>query len=139
MTATVLVRDLMKIGVFSCKLDTPVPQVVNLLLDNDIEGLVVLDGNGNAAGVVTRNELVDLYTSPDPLSSLTAQDIMRYDIPRIPPDIPVSAVGGLMRDCHTRIFFIMHHGGGVSYPSATISYKQLLENIVLLQSGESQL
>lgn len=138
MTTGYLVRDLMKIGVSSCQMDTPVPQIVRLLIDNDIEGLVVLDGNGHGVGVVTREEVVNLYTRPEPPQSLTAQDIMRDDIPQIPPDIPVSAVAGLMLDCPTRIFFVMHHGSGISYPAAAITYKELLENIALIQSGEKQ-
>jgi predicted transcriptional regulator len=132
-----LVRDLMTVGVLSCPPETPLSEVARLLLERDLEGVVVLDGMGNAAGVITQDELVQGYAAPGGPEALTAQDVMRPDIPEVPTDIPLKAAAQLMQDRGVRIFFMMHHDKGIAWPAAILSYRHLLRH--LAAEGEEDL
>jgi CBS domain-containing protein len=89
---------------------------------------VVLE-EGNALGVVGRDEVVAAFTRED-YRSLTAEEVMREGVPQVPPDIPLSAAAQMMRDQNVRVFFLMHHAGGIEYPAATISYHHFLRFLV---------
>ena len=123
-----LVRDLMTVGVATCPPQTPLAELARLLLRRDLEGVVVLDGQGHAVGVVTREEAVRGYAHPQ-ADRLTAERIMRVDIPEVPPDIPLEAAAHLLRDQGTRVAFLMHNDQGISWPSAMISYTHFLRHL----------
>jgi CBS domain-containing protein len=135
MTERSLVRELMTVGVATCPPDTSIVEVTRLLLDEELEGVVVLDREGHAVGVVTRDELVRAY-SRDDCRSLTAEEVMRDGVPQIPPDIPLSAAAQLMQDQGTRVVFLMHHAGGIEYPAAFLSYKHFLRHLVAQDEDE---
>jgi len=129
MTERLFVRDLMTVGVATCSPMTPVVEVARLLLDRDLEGVVVLDQDGHAVGVVSQDELVTAY-SRDDCRDLTAEAIMRDGVPQIPPDIPLSVAAQLMQDQGVRVVFLMHHAGGIEYPAAVLSFKHFLRHLV---------
>jgi CBS domain-containing protein len=132
-----LVRDLMTVGVLSCPPETPLSEVARLLLERELEGLVVLDETGNTIGVITHDEVVRGYASPGNTAALIARDVMRPDIPEVPPDIPLTAAAQLMQDLGVRIFFMMHHEMGIAWPAAILSYRHLLRH--LAAEGEEDL
>ena len=118
----------MSVGVPTCALEDSVVELTRWFLEKDIEGAVVLDENGHGAGVVTHDELVKAYARGD-YEGLTAQDVMRADVPQAPPDIPLTAVAQIMQDMGARVVFMMHHAGGISYPAAYLTYKHLLRHL----------
>jgi CBS domain-containing protein len=123
-----LVRDLMTVGVPTCSPDTPVVDIAQYMLENDIEGVVVLNQEGHAVGVVTRDELVHAYTR-DNCRGLHVEAIMGEDVPQIPPDIPLTAAAQIMQDQQRRVLFIMHHAEGARYPAALVSYRHILRHL----------
>ncbi len=123
-----LVRDLMTVGVKTCAPHLPIGEVARLLLEHDLEGVIVLDHEGHAVGVVTPEELVRAYAHPD-AANLTAGDIMRDDIPTLPPDIPLAAAAQLMQDQGVRVVFLMHNAAGIVYPAAMLSYRHFLRHL----------
>jgi CBS domain-containing protein len=135
MSERLLVRDLMTIGVKTCSTDTPIRSIAHMLLEGDLEGVVVLDEEGHGVGVVTQDELVKAYARQD-RQSLTAADVLRPDVPQIPPDIPLKAAALLMQDMGVRVFFLMHHGDGIHYPAAAISYKHFLRHLAAREDSE---
>jgi predicted transcriptional regulator len=120
-----LVRDLMTVGVTTCAPETPITTVARLLLEDDLEAVIVLDQEGHATGMIGQDELVRAYARGE-TRSLTAEQIMREDVPEIPPDIPLTAAAQIMQDRRVRIFFLMHHSDGISYPAAAITYRHVL-------------
>lgn len=124
-----LVRDLMKVGVETCMADTPVVDVINLMLEHELEGIAVLDFDRHALGVITRDELV-LVSTQGSIENLTAKEIMREGMPELPADIPVSAAAQLMMDQNLRIVYMMHHASGFGYPAAMLTYKHLIRHMV---------
>lgn len=126
-----LVRDLMSVGVLTCSPDTPVVQLTRTLLAKELEGAVVLDERGHAAGIVTRDDLVRAYASGEDAHTLTVQEVMQDGVPQIPPDIPLTAAAQIMQDRALRIVFLMHHAGGIEYPAAMLSYTHLLRHLAM--------
>lgn len=129
-TSPKLVRDLMSVGVLTCSLQTTVIELARVLLERELEGAVILDDRGHAAGVVTRDELVSAYARDD-FEDLTVDAIMQDGVPQVPPDIPLTAAAQIMRDRNTRVLFLMHHAGGIEYPAAMISYTHLLRHLAM--------
>lgn len=129
-----LVRDLMSVGVVTVPPDAKAEEVARLMLAKEIEAVIVLEPeDGHAVGAITLDEIVAAYAlyvdTDDGLpDDLTASRIMREDIPQIPPDIPLSTAAQMMRDQRVRVFFMMHHAGGVIYPAAYLSYKHLVRH-----------
>ena len=79
MAERLLVRDLMSVGVVTCKPATPIAEVARLLLEKEIEGVIVLDNEGHASGVISQNELMRAYSRVN-CGVLTAEEVMRADI-----------------------------------------------------------
>jgi len=125
MNDILLVRDLMTVGVPTCPAETPVPHLARLLRDGTLEGVIVLDQEGHAVGMISPDELVKAYAYGD-WHHLTAEQIMREDVPQVPPDIPLTAAAQIMRDQGVRVLFLMHHAEGIQWPAAMISYWHLL-------------
>ncbi len=123
-----LVRDLMTVGVPTCAPDTPVSDLARLMLDADVEGVIVLDHEGHAVGMVSQDELMLAYQHDDP-RALTAEAIMREDVPELPPDIPLTAAAQLMRDQRVRVVFLTHNAAGITYPAAMLTYRHFLRHL----------
>jgi len=134
MSERTLVRELIGPAV-TCAPGTPVAEVARLLLARDLEGVVVLNDEGHAVGVVGQDELVMAYGRPD-RDGLTAEDVMNETIPRVRPDIPLAAAAQIMRDLGVRMLFVMPQRGGITYPAAMLSYRQLLRHLAARSDDE---
>ena len=52
------IRDVMTTDVVVAKPDTPFPDLVDLLITNDVSGIPIVDGDGSLVGIVTEADLV---------------------------------------------------------------------------------
>jgi CBS domain-containing protein len=112
MTETIhLVRDLMTVGVPTCSLTTPMIEIARLLLDRDLEAVIVLDEQGHAVGVVSRDDLVRAYARFH-RDILTAEQIMTENVIEVPPDIPLAAAA-LLIAIMARAPCLMHNADGI--------------------------
>ncbi len=118
----------MTIGVPTCFPETPIVDLARLILHKELEAVVVLDKEGHALGVVSRDELVAAYPQGD-AAGLTAEEIMRDGVPQAPPDIPLTAAAQIMQDLGVRALFLMHHSSGIEYPAAMITYQHILRHL----------
>ncbi len=125
-----LVRDLMSIGVLTCSEDTPIVELARVLLAQVQEEAVVLDDLGHAVGVIGRDELIRAYANGE-YKEMLVEEVMRDDVPQIPPDIPLTAAAQIMQDKGVRILYLSHHAGGIEYPAAMLSYKNMLRHIAM--------
>lgn len=123
-----LVRDLMTVGVPTCSSETPIADIACLLLERDLEAVVVLNTEGHAVGIVSREDLARAYTRDD-RHTLTADVVMTEHVPQVPPDIPLTAAVQIMLDQHLRIAFMMHRAEGIQYPAAMLSFTHLLRHL----------
>ena len=129
-----LVRDLMHIGVPTCRAETSLAEAVYILCREGIEGLVVLDERGHAVGLFGRAEAVATYGLSSSMAqdwaSLTVAEAMRPDIPQVPADIPAPAAAQLMLDQQVRALYLLHHDGGICWPAAVFGFADVLRYLV---------
>lgn len=128
MTEQKLVRDLMTVGVPTCKWESPIKDVARFLLEHHVEAMCVLDAEGHGIGVVGEQELVAAY-GRDNFDELIAEDIMSEGVPELSPDIPLMVAAQMMKDQGTRIAYMTHNSAGIVYPAAYISYRHILRHI----------
>jgi len=151
MSETLLVRDVMRIGVPTCKLDDTLDKVAALMIDQAATALVVLDEDADTRGWISEARLVAAFlrspqifeVSPGPNARpgseragtgeasnvshpLTAADIMDEEVPECPSDIPVAAAAQLMADAGVGHLFFLHHAGGRAWPSSVLSQRDLV-------------
>lgn len=123
-----LVRDLMKVGVPTCGVDIPVVELAKSFLEENLEAIVVLDDHGHAVGVVTQDELVAAF-GDEAAQVRTAEEIMRPDVPQVPPEIPLPVAVQIMRDLRVRVVYMTHHAAGIEYPAAMLTYQHILRHL----------
>jgi len=124
-----LVRDLMTVGVPTCKWETPIQDIARFLLEHHVEAMCVLDEEGHGIGVVGEQELVSAYGRDDP-DVLKAEDIMTEGVPELNADLPLTVAAQIMmKDMRIRIAYMLHNTKGIIYPAAYISYRHILRHI----------
>jgi CBS domain-containing protein len=128
MSKTKLVRDLMTVGVPTCKWETPIKDIARFLLKHHVEAICVLDAEGHGIGVVGEQELVSAYGKEN-FDDLVAEDIMSEGVPELSPDIPLTVAAQMMKDQRIRIAYMTHNSAGIVYPAAYISYRHILRHI----------
>jgi len=132
-----LVRDLMTVGVPTCKRDTLVIDIARFLLEKNAEGICVLDSEGNGIGMVSSDELAAAYSNGHrELDTLKAEDIMREGMPTVQPDFPITLAAQFMRDQKTRIAYLTHNAAGIIYPAAYITYQHLIRHLAARDESE---
>ena len=123
-----LVRDLMTVGVPTCKRSTPVPDIASYLLEHNVEGMCVLDEGGRGIGVVGLEELAAVY-SRENVRTLIAEQVMREGMPTLNADLPLDLAIQFMRDQNTRIAYLTHNSAGIIYPAAYITYRHFTRHL----------
>ncbi len=135
MTEQKLVRDLMTVGVPTCKWDTPIVEIARFLVEHNVEEMVVLGNEGEGVGVVGYEELVRAYGRED-ARSLTAEEVMREGVPEFPSDIPLTAAAQMMKDQGIRVAYMTHNSAGIIYPAAMISYRHIVRHLAAKDESE---
>ncbi len=130
-----LVRDLMTVGVPTCKTTTPIVDIADFLIDNNVEEMVVIGDEGEGVGVCGYKELVSAYERED-VRELTAEDIMSESVPELPSDIPLKLAAQLLKDRNIRVAYMNHNSAGIIYPAASISYKHLVRHLAAKDESE---
>lgn len=120
-----LVRDLMTVGVPTCKISTKIVDIARFILEHDVEEMVVLDDEGHGVGVIGYEELVGIYGREN-VDELTAEEVMREGVPKLPADIPLVTAAQMMKDQRIRAAYMTHNAAGIIYPAAYISYRHIL-------------
>lgn len=128
MTDSKLVRDLMTVGVPTCKWESSIKDIARFLLEHHMEAMCVLDAEGHGIGMVGEQELVAAYGRDD-LDELKAEDIMTEGVPELNPDLPLTVAAQMMKDKGIRIAYMLHNSAGIIYPAAFISYRHILRHI----------
>jgi len=125
----------MTVGVPTCKTTTPVVDIAQFLIDNNVEEMVVLGEEGEGVGVCGYKELVIAYNRED-VRDLAAEDVMSEGVPELPSDIPLKLAAQLLRDKDIRVAYMNHNSAGIIYPAASISYKHLVRHLAAENESE---
>ncbi len=130
-----LARDLMTVGVPTCKTSTPVLDIARFLLENNAEEMVVLDEEGHGVGVVGFEQLVAVYGQAD-AGSLAAEQVMSEGVPDLPADVPLPLAAQMLRDRHIRVGYMLHNSAGITYPAGYLSYRHILRHMAARDESE---
>jgi len=131
-----LVRDIMKIGVPTCNLETPLPEIAKIMARENADAVIVMDEFG-ACGVISQSDLVHAY--PRNFLLLSAKDVMTDRIVSIPPEAAVTAASHLMQDEKVHQLFVMHEHPGPSRPSAVITMHAVVRDMAGLEPERPEL
>jgi len=131
MPSPLLVRDVMRIGVPTCKLEDTLDKVAAQMIDQAATALVVLDEDADTRGWINEAGLAQAYLrlaslTPD-ACPLTAADIMVEDVPECPSDIPLAAAIGIMADQGVDHLFFLHRAGGRAWPASVLSLRDVVK------------
>jgi CBS domain-containing protein len=131
-----LVRDLMTVGVPTCKWNGPIRDIARFLLEHHVEAMCILDSEGHGIGVVGEQELIAAYGRDNPDEQQIAEDIMSEGVPELGADIPLTVAAQMMKDQGIRIAYMMHNSAGIIYPAAFISYRHILRHMAAQDESE---
>jgi len=127
MSEPLLVRDVMRIGVPTCKVEDAIAPLAQQMIDQGWTAIVVMDDDGDARGWINERMLAVAYTRGDQAAGLTAADVMDEDVPEAPADIPLSATVQLMADQGVDHLFFMHNAGGKSWPASVLNLRDVVK------------
>jgi predicted transcriptional regulator len=129
-STSLLVRDVMRIGVPTCKLEDTLAHVAALMIDGGYTAVVVLDEEADTRGWINERILASAYekaaATAEDASQSAAQDVMDEDVPECPSDIPLTAAAQLMADAGVDHLFFLHHAGGRAWPASVLSQRDLV-------------
>ncbi len=131
-----LVRDIMKIGVPTCKLDTKLPEIAKIMVREDAGAVIVMDEFG-ASGVVSQTDLV--HASTRNVGLMTAKDVMTDKIVSVAPESTIMAAVNLMQEEKVHQVFVMHEHPGPSRPSAVITMRAIVREMAGLPPERPEL
>jgi len=131
MPEPLLIRDVMRIGVPTCKLEDTVAHVAALLIDGGHTAVVVLDEEADTRGWVNEHILASAYVraaaSSEDASTLAIQDVMDEDVPECASDLPLAAAVGIMADLGVDHLFFLHRAAGRMWPASVLSLRDVVK------------
>lgn len=127
MSELLLVRDVMRIGVPTCKLAEPITELARQMIDQGWTAVIVMDDDGDARGWINERMLAVAFTHGQRASEFTAAQIMDEDVPEAPADIPLTASVQIMADMGVDHLFFMHNAGGKSWPASILNLRDVVK------------
>jgi CBS-domain-containing membrane protein len=130
MSEVLLIRDVMRIGVPTCKLQDSLAHIAALMIDGGHTAVVVLDEEADTRGWVNEHILASAYVraaAVEDASSIAIQDVMDEDVPECASDLPLAAAVGIMADLGVDHLFFLHHAGGRNWPASVLSLRDVVK------------
>jgi predicted transcriptional regulator len=127
MSEPLLVRDVMRIGVPTCKVEDGIVSLAQQMIDQGWTAVIVMDDDGDARGWINERMLAVAFTHGERAAHMTAAQIMDEDVPEAPADIPLAATVQLMADMGVDHLFFMHNAGGKSWPASVLNLRDVVK------------
>jgi len=128
----VTVRDWMHQDVITCHPDTPVDEVAETLDVKDISALVVVDGAGNAIGVVSRTDLVNARFIQPYLKhwrGMTAEHLMSKPVISVAPDTEIKKAVEMLHEKRIHRLVVVEPTAGHTRPVGILSITDLAKHV----------
>ena len=119
-----LVREVMRRGVTTCGLDTPLTDAAQRMCDSHATAVVVVDALSEVAGIISRTDLAQAYLSGQ--IDAHAEDVMTADVATIVPHIPVEAAVQIMLDRRIHQLVILHPKPALGRPVGMLSMEDIV-------------
>ena len=128
----VRVRDWMHQGVITCDPDTPIEEVARTMDTKDISALVVVDGVGDAMGVISRTDLVNARFIQPYLRhwrGMTAEHLMTKPAISISPDALVTEAARKIQEKRIHRLVVVESTAGHIRPVGILSVTDLARHV----------
>jgi CBS domain-containing protein len=124
------VLDAKRIGVLSCKIGTSLGEAARCMVREDISALVVVDGEGCLAGILTRIDLLRALLASDAWEEHPIEDYMNDDVITVSPDTRLAEVAGLLLQKHIHRVVVVREEEGKKSPVSVVSAGDLVYHMV---------
>ena len=128
----VTARDWMHQGVITCRPDTPVDEVAETMEMKDISALVVVDGAGDAIGVISRTDLVNARFVQPYLKhwrGMTAEYLMSQPVISVAPDTDIKVAVEMLREKRIHRLVVVDTVGSHRRPVGILSVTDLAKHV----------
>ena len=128
----VTARDWMHQGVITCRPDTSVDEVAETMEMKDISALVVVDGAGDAIGVISRTDLVNARFVQPYLKhwrGMTAEHLMSQPVISVAPDTDIKAAVEMLHEKRIHRLVVVETVGGHRRAVGILSVTDLAKHV----------
>lgn len=123
------VLEAKRYGVFSCAPQTPLPEAARRMVDEDISALVVIDGGGALAGVLSRTDVLRAYLAGT-WERARVEEHMSRDVITVRAEDELGEVARLLVERHIHRVVVVRPDGEWLRPLAVVSDADLLYHLV---------
>jgi CBS domain-containing protein len=119
-------------GVMTCHPDTPVDEVAETLDVKDISALVVVDGAGDAIGVISRTDLVNgRFIQPylKHWRGMTAEHLMSKPVISVAPDTEIKKAVEMLHEKRIHRLVVVEATAGHARPVGILSVTDLAKHV----------
>ena len=122
------VRDLMHRGIISCTPDDTVGTVAKIMVDKEIHAVVVMDGEGQAVGVVSQTDMVLARQgrTPDEARAMRAREVMTPGCATCDADMLLSDAVSLLTARRMHRLVVTENGQPVGVISMTDVVRKII-------------
>lgn len=126
------VQEWMHRGVISCALDTSVEEVARIMDTQNISGLVVVNEEGDAVGVISQTDLVDaLFVQPylRHWRGMTAEHLMSRPVVSVSPDTSVNDASRILQAKRIHRLVVVEKVGNHMKPVGILSVTDVAKHV----------
>jgi crotonyl-CoA carboxylase/reductase len=121
------IADLMHKGIIACGPSTPMDEVVRTVNDTSVHAIVVMDGSGNAIGMVSHMDIIRLYGRD--LSEYSARDVMSDKVITVTSDQSAKVGAELMIENNVDRLLVMEPEPSRQTPVGMLSTTDLVKEM----------
>jgi predicted transcriptional regulator len=122
------VREVMTRGVITVSHDTPVNEIVKILVRKDISGIAVTAPDNEAVGVISELDIIKFMDKD--WSSLTAEDVMSHFVRAIDPETTLRKAADTMKELNIHRLLVLSLRPAPGVPIGILSASDILRAIV---------
>ncbi len=121
------VRDVMTRGVVTVPLDTPVKEIVRILVDANISGIAVIAPDCKVGGVISE---IDIIKSIDrDWNLLTAEDVMSSSVRTVDPEMSLTKAAHIMNELNIHRLLVLSLSPAYGFPVGILTASDILKAI----------
>ncbi|MEN9937124.1 MAG: hypothetical protein RLZZ387_3703 [Chloroflexota bacterium] len=124
------VRNVMHFGVISCPSETPVDEAMRLMQTHRIHALVVVEGPGYLAGIISQTDVIRAWQDGSPYEQVIqgpVSSVMTRSVVSCMPDMELSRAVKLLNRHHIhRLVVVEERNDGRFWPVGILSMTDLV-------------
>jgi len=122
------VREVMTRGVITVAHDTPVNEIVKILVRKDISGIAVTAPDNEAVGVISEIDIIKFMDKD--WDSLTAEDVMSHFVRAVDPETTLRKAADTMKELNIHRLLVLSLSPAPGVPIGILSASDILRAIV---------